>query len=488
MGNMICRNTDTTTSHTCAGSSPTGALLSYDNEGHLVSWSSPTGSANSSSDQFLYDAEGNRVLQRASSTTRSTTTVSDTITFDSYTETTITNGTTTTIKYYTAGGRTVAMANGTSWYGLATDLLGNVTLAVNGQGHVVSAQLYTPYGSTSYSNGTMPTTYNYTGQRLDGVTGLLYYNARYYDPVSGRFVSADTVQGNGQGMDPYGYVGGNPETSTDPTGHWGINWGSVITIAVVAVVVAVVVLTVLAAPEIVPIFIGAAAEEGAFLEDDAIKVADDTTTETTNVANAASNSTNTATTVANDATNTGTTVANDATDTGTTVANDATNTSTTVANDTTPSPSATPFGGGSGGSASGSGSLTESGIKDTLNNAGANVMESDNPSLPWNDNRIYLGHYGGQGTIWNGVDIPSVGKPGLRFLETLAQDNGGKELQDLPGTIDAMQPEIENAGEILFNIGRSGIKPGSLTAQEFQFIMGNPSFLQKTIFLFGATY
>ena len=27
---------------------------------------------------------------------------------------------------------------------------------------------------------------NYTGQRLDG-TGLLYYHARYYDPVLGRF-------------------------------------------------------------------------------------------------------------------------------------------------------------------------------------------------------------------------------------------------------------------------------------------------------------
>src|SRR4051794_34789574 len=36
------------------------------------------------------------------------------------------------------------------------------------------------------------TTLNYTGQRLDG-TGLLYYHARYYDPVLARFVSADSV-------------------------------------------------------------------------------------------------------------------------------------------------------------------------------------------------------------------------------------------------------------------------------------------------------
>ncbi|MBO0796364.1 MAG: hypothetical protein J2P36_36195, partial [Ktedonobacteraceae bacterium] len=34
----------------------------------------------------------------------------------------------------------------------------------------------------------------------------------------GRFVSADTEQGNAQGLDPYAYVKGNPETMTDPTG------------------------------------------------------------------------------------------------------------------------------------------------------------------------------------------------------------------------------------------------------------------------------
>jgi len=35
----------------------------------------------------------------------------------------------------------------------------------------------------------------------------------------GQFVSADSVQGNLVGMDPYAYVGGNPETWTDPSGR-----------------------------------------------------------------------------------------------------------------------------------------------------------------------------------------------------------------------------------------------------------------------------
>ena len=39
------------------------------------------------------------------------------------------------------------------------------------------------------------------------------------------FLSADTVQGNGAGMDPYSYVGGNPETYSDPSGQRAVSAG-----------------------------------------------------------------------------------------------------------------------------------------------------------------------------------------------------------------------------------------------------------------------
>jgi RHS repeat-associated protein len=42
----------------------------------------------------------------------------------------------------------------------------------------------------------MGTNKGFTGQYNDTLTGLDYYNARYYDPVVGVFLSADTVQGN----------------------------------------------------------------------------------------------------------------------------------------------------------------------------------------------------------------------------------------------------------------------------------------------------
>jgi RHS repeat-associated protein len=235
MGNMICRNTDTTSGHTC-GSSPTGALMSYDNEGRLASWTAPTGTT--ASDGFLYDNEGNRVLQRVNNGS-----VTDTITFDGYTETVLTGGTTTTTKYYNVNGQRVALKTGSTLSYLLSDLLGSSTIALTSSGSTQAVQLFAPYGSIRYSQGSMPTTYNFTGQRLDSQTGLLYYTFRYYDPVSGRFVRADTTQTNAGGMDPYAYVGNNPEGRTDPTGHcWP--WCTALIGAAVGAVVGVAVTTV----------------------------------------------------------------------------------------------------------------------------------------------------------------------------------------------------------------------------------------------------
>src|SRR5216684_1027239 len=89
-----------------------------------------------------------------------------------------------------------------------------------GTAALLGNQVYGPYGTQRYSSGgTMGTNKGFTGQYNDSLTGLDYYNARYYDPMVGVFLAADTVQGNPQGMNPYAYVGGNPETKNDPTGN-----------------------------------------------------------------------------------------------------------------------------------------------------------------------------------------------------------------------------------------------------------------------------
>lgn len=63
----------------------------------------------------------------------------------------------------------------------------------------------------------------FTGQHTERAVGLIYMNARYYDPELRRFVSADPVIGdvsNPQALNRYSYVLGNPLAFTDPSGHW----------------------------------------------------------------------------------------------------------------------------------------------------------------------------------------------------------------------------------------------------------------------------
>ncbi|HEX9037542.1 MAG TPA: RHS repeat-associated core domain-containing protein [Ktedonobacterales bacterium] len=97
------------------------------------------------------------------------------------------------------------------------DGLGSVSESVNTAGVVTATQLYGPYGSVRSISGSLPGTKGFTGQHADGATGLDYYSARYYDPVAGQFTSADT--GLAGGLNRYAYVGGNPETRADPSGH-----------------------------------------------------------------------------------------------------------------------------------------------------------------------------------------------------------------------------------------------------------------------------
>ncbi len=80
-------------------------------------------------------------------------------------------------------------------------------------------QVFGPYGNARDLQGTINTAKGFTGQYNDSLTGLDYYGSRYYDQVAGVFLSADVKQGNMQGMNPYAYVGGNPETKNDPTGQ-----------------------------------------------------------------------------------------------------------------------------------------------------------------------------------------------------------------------------------------------------------------------------
>ncbi|NOH04094.1 MAG: hypothetical protein HND47_20050 [Chloroflexi bacterium] len=66
-----------------------------------------------------------------------------------------------------------------------------------------------------------PTQYTYTGQySYTADFGLMFYNARWYDPYLKRFAQADTIVPPGaQGLDRYLYALNSPIQYKDPSGH-----------------------------------------------------------------------------------------------------------------------------------------------------------------------------------------------------------------------------------------------------------------------------
>ncbi|MCP4374090.1 MAG: RHS repeat-associated core domain-containing protein, partial [Deltaproteobacteria bacterium] len=70
--------------------------------------------------------------------------------------------------------------------------------------------------------GTNVTDFGFTSQRNEASFGLMDYNARYYSPVLGRFVSPDSIvpePGSSGGFNRYRYTRNNPLKYVDPSGH-----------------------------------------------------------------------------------------------------------------------------------------------------------------------------------------------------------------------------------------------------------------------------
>jgi RHS repeat-associated protein len=106
---------------------------------------------------------------------------------------------------------------------LLGDHLGSTSITTSSSGSFQAEQRYYPWGTTRYTSGSIPTTFQFTGQRKEGLIGLYFYGARWYDPAAGRFTQPDTVipeQEQGvQAYDRYAYTSNNPVRYTDPTGH-----------------------------------------------------------------------------------------------------------------------------------------------------------------------------------------------------------------------------------------------------------------------------
>ena len=99
------------------------------------------------------------------------------------------------------------------WY--HHDQHGSTRALTNNTGTVISTTTYSPYGQATTTTGT-PSPLAYDAQYTDPETGLIYLRNRYYDPTTAQFLTRDPLDAITRSA--YGYVGGNPLNSTDPSG------------------------------------------------------------------------------------------------------------------------------------------------------------------------------------------------------------------------------------------------------------------------------
>ncbi|MGO4574349.1 RHS repeat-associated core domain-containing protein, partial [Microvirga sp. 2TAF3] len=95
-------------------------------------------------------------------------------------------------------------------------------LSAAGSGAVLAKTVHRAYGDRLVLSGAEALdTHGYIGEREDGELGLVYLNARYYDPKLGRFLSPDSLDPTlpGVGTNRYAYALNNPVNLSDPSGN-----------------------------------------------------------------------------------------------------------------------------------------------------------------------------------------------------------------------------------------------------------------------------
>jgi RHS repeat-associated protein len=109
-------------------------------------------------------------------------------------------------------------SGGTSaWY--LADRLGSVRDVVNTSGTVIDHVAYNAYGTvtseTSSANGDR---FKFAGREFDAAINLYYNRRRYYDAVTGRFISEDPSGFTAGDANLDRYVGNGPTDGRDPSG------------------------------------------------------------------------------------------------------------------------------------------------------------------------------------------------------------------------------------------------------------------------------
>jgi RHS repeat-associated protein len=192
----------------------------YDSENHMTS-----ATGNGKVVTMVYDAFGNRVSKTVNGVTTKYL-VEDDVNPTGLPQVLeeVQNG--AAVRTYTYGLQRISEAqsiNGTwtpSFYGY--DGAGSVRQLTNSTGQVTDEYEYDAFGNSFTKQGTTPNNFMYRGEQYDSDLGLYYLRARYYNPMTGRFLSRDPEDGNPTdpaSLHKYLYAGGDPVNAMDPTGR-----------------------------------------------------------------------------------------------------------------------------------------------------------------------------------------------------------------------------------------------------------------------------
>ena len=113
------------------------------------------------------------------------------------------------------------------YYLYTEDAKGSTVNVLDNAGSRVVSYLYDDFGDVTESKATgysgFENELQYTGAVHDELTGLLYLNARYYEPRTGRFITRDSYRGERENADTwhlYAYCANNPINYVDPSRHY----------------------------------------------------------------------------------------------------------------------------------------------------------------------------------------------------------------------------------------------------------------------------
>jgi RHS repeat-associated protein len=109
---------------------------------------------------------------------------------------------------------------------LHADALGSIVLATDDKGASKAETLFDAWGNPIVDEGQSGNKFGYTGHQMDEESGLIYAQARYYDPETGRFLTQDPAEGDPEAplsYNSYLYAYGNPTVYTDPTGMYSVS-------------------------------------------------------------------------------------------------------------------------------------------------------------------------------------------------------------------------------------------------------------------------